>query len=170
MSNSLKRSALIATLSIAVARVMASPIVVKDYGGTPTDVPSIEALREAYQYKKPGLKDIPPQKPIDPFPVRTRVQPGVLDAPVPLKSRTPKPLFIIGPDELSLRWFERNKQYLLSIHAFGYATNVENQAQMNQLNARIAPLSAVPLPLDEPAKQLGIPVYPVLIIGSEIKQ
>ena len=69
-------------------------------------------------------------------------------------------LFIVGADELSLRWFERNKQYLLSLGAAGYAVNIDSQAQLDQLNARLAPLIAAPLPLDEPAKQLGIPVYP----------
>jgi integrating conjugative element protein (TIGR03765 family) len=153
------------------ASVQAGPIVIKDYGGTATDVPSAQALRDAYERERPKqVADIPPQKPINPFPVRSHVQPGVLNAPVRLQATTPQPLFILGPDALSLRWFERNKQYLLSVRATGYATNVESQAQLNQLNARLAPLSAVPLPLDEPAQKLGIPVYPVLIIGHEIKQ
>ena len=153
------------------AAVQAGPIVIKDYGGTATGVPSMQALRDAYERERPKkVTDVKPQQLVSPFPMRSRVQPGVLNAPVRLQGTTPVPLFILGADELSLRWFERNKQYLLSVRATGYAANIESQAQLNQLNARLTPLSAVPIPLDEPAKQLGIPVYPVLIIGNEIKQ
>lgn len=150
--------------------VLAAPIVIKDYGGTSTDVPSMQALRDAYAEGAPDHNSIQPQKPINPFPMLTKVQPGVLQAPVRLAARTPKPLFIVGADELSLRWFERNKQYLLSVQATGYAVNIVSENQLLQLSNRLAPLQAVPLPLDEAAQKLGIPVYPVLIIGNEIKQ
>ncbi len=169
-SKSIKPIAILAGL-LSAAAAQAGPIVIKDYGGTATDVPSIETLREAYERERPrSAAQVPPQKPINPFPMRSHVQPGILNAPVRLQGTSPKPLFIIGADELSLRWFERNKQYLLSVKAAGYAVNMESQSQLDQLNARLAPFSAAPLPLDEPAKQLGIPVYPVLIIGNEIKQ
>lgn len=157
-------------LLLVSASNQAAPIVIKDYGGTSTGVPSVQALRDAYEQESSNDMPSPPPQPISPFPVRTRVKPGVLQAPVRLAANTPTPFFIVGFDELSLRWFERNKQYLLSLKAVGYATNIDSAQQMDQLNVRLTPLQAFPLPLDEAAEKLGIPVYPVLIIGNEIKQ
>lgn len=144
----------------------AAPIVIKDYGGRDSGVPSEEEVLRAYQ------QNAQPAPPIDfnPFPIRSKIGPGVLQKPLKLRVPIEKPLFFIGNDPRSRDWVSKNKQYLLSIGATGYATNLQSESELTDIQGLAHPLGIAPMPIDAAAELFGIPVYPVLIFNESAKQ
>ena len=94
--------------------------------------------------------------------------------PAPIKFATPvkggKPFFVVGNDEMSTAWIEKNKSYLLKIGAQGFATNLANKDIFLRLSALASPLPLTAMPLDEFEKVLHFSVYPVLVTSEEIAQ
>ncbi len=144
----------------------AGPIVIKDYGGRDSGVPREEDVLREYQL------NAKPAPPIDfnPFPIRSKIGPGVLQKPLKLRVPIEKPLFFVGNDPRSRDWVSKNKQYLLSIGATGYATNLQSESELTDIQGLAHPLGIAPMPLDAAAELFGIPVYPVLIFNESAKQ
>lgn len=145
----------------------AEPIVISDYGGRASGVPNQEMVRK--------IQGQMPQRSVGVlkvYPVLSGMRPGYIDEPIPLQVPQPKakPFFIVGNDEFSRDWIEKNKEYLLEIRAQGLATNIESEAVLKDLQAWAHPLDVIAIPVDEIAEVLNINVYPVLITGEEIAQ
>lgn len=147
----------------------AEPIVIRDYGGRASGVPSKQVLiRLALQQTlQPQSLDNSAR-----YPVQSRLRPGYLK--VSRKLQTPvkdaQPFFIVGNDAFSRDWMEQNKAYLLKIRAQGVVTNIESKTLFVALEAFATPLPLVAVPVDDIAELLQFSVYPVLITGEEIAQ
>lgn len=153
-------------LPMMAPKVFAAPIVIKDYGGRDSGVPSEEAVLREYQKTATEA----PALDFNPFPIVSKIQQGRLEHPIRLRVPVEKPLFFIGNDAQSRQWLAKNKQYLLSVGASGYATNLQTEAELIDLQEWAKPLSVAPMPLDQAAELFGIPVYPVLMIDESAKQ
>jgi integrating conjugative element protein (TIGR03765 family) len=147
----------------------AEPVVIRDYGGRDSGVPTLESMMEKNQ--QVPLK----QQAFDEaarYPIRSMMRPGYLDQPQPL--RTPQtgaqPFFMIGNDAFSRDWLDKNKAYLVKIGAQGLATNINSIAIFVELEKLADPLPLVAVPVDEIAETLNLQVYPVLVTGEEIAQ
>jgi integrating conjugative element protein (TIGR03765 family) len=149
-----------------MSSAIAAPIVIKDYGGRDSGVPTQEVVMREYQKHAPVASHVN----FNPYPIVSKVQAGKLDAPIRLRVPVVKPLFFLGNDALSRQWVDKNKQYLLSIRASGYATNLQNEDELLALREWAKPLGIAPMPLDQAAQVFGIPVYPVLIYQETVKQ
>lgn len=146
---------------------LAEPVVIADYGGRASGVPNKSMLSSL---EKPIQR--PPVGILKNYPVRSSLRPGYLNEAIPLETPQPKakPFFIVSNDEFSRDWIDKNKEYLLEIHAQGLATNINNEAELNDLKQWAAPLAVMAIPVDEIAEVLNIQVYPVLVTGKEIAQ
>lgn len=145
----------------------AEPIVISDYGGRASGVPHkdmVKKIQGQMPARSVGVLKV--------FPVVSALRPGYIDEPIPLQVPQPKaePFFIVGNDEFSRDWIEKNKAYLLEIKAQGLATNIQSESVFKELKAWAHPLDIVAIPVDEIAQVLNINVYPVLITGEEIAQ
>ena len=145
----------------------AEPIVIKDYGGTrASGVPGkadLDAFVREQKTKRPNVR-------FNPYPVRSAITAGELDGPIAHKLPVVQPFFILGDDDFSVSWAQKNKQYLLHSGAQGYATNLATEAAFKRLKAELAPLPLAPMTVDEIAQILHIPHYPVLITAQKADQ
>ncbi len=149
--------------------VCAEPIVIRDYGGRDSGVPTKESMMQLAREMpaKPQAFDDTAR-----YPIRSSLRPGYLDQPQKLRNpvKGVQPFFIISNDEFSRDWLEKNKHYLVKIGAQGLATNINNKSIFLELEKLAKPLPLVALPVDEIAQILTIEVYPVLVTGEEIAQ
>lgn len=165
MINLVARSILSLVCLSAIAH--AEPLVISDYGGRASGVPNqvmVKKTQGNMPQRSVGVLKV--------YPVLSALHPGYINEPIPLKVPQPKaqPFFIVGNDEFSRDWIEKNKDYLLEIKAQGLATNIQNESILMSLKSWAHPLDIVAIPVDEIAQILNIPVYPVLITGEEIAQ
>lgn len=75
----------------------------------------------------------------------------------------PQPMFVIGNDEYSLKWFEANRDVLVQYGAVGLLTRVSDKAEWEQLQRLVAPLQLYPMNADMLAQELGVPGYPIMV-------
>jgi integrating conjugative element protein (TIGR03765 family) len=156
----------VAVLCFFTAQSHAGPEVIKDYGGTPSGVPTPAQLQAAYDQSPEA--DLPAE-PLNPYPIRSIIGPGQIEKRM-LAAPAPRPFFILGTDEASRRWLSVNKQYLLTLQTTGYVTALDSESQLLDMNRLASPLKLYPLPITQEVVDLGITAYPVLIHGREIKQ
>lgn len=163
---------LCAAVFIGVSAATAEPIVIKDYGNTrPTGIPSqrdVERLAKEMGVPKREIKQFEPYV----FPITSdRMQLGELKAPIKHGRDGVIPFFVIGADEQSAGWIERNKQYLIDtkIHR-GLVTNVASARDYQRIVEAAKPLMLYALSADDIADIFGINVYPIVITRQEIQQ
>jgi integrating conjugative element protein (TIGR03765 family) len=149
----------------------AEPIVIRDYGGRDSGVPTKETLQKTMATQAPNNKVRPPafgdeQR----YPIHSKLRAGYLSQPQKLREpvKGAQPFFIVSNDGFSRDWLVKNKAYLLKIGAQGLATNLDNKIEFTQLKNLAKPLPLVAVPVDEIANILSVSVYPVLITGEEI--
>lgn len=75
----------------------------------------------------------------------------------------PHPMFVIGNDDYSLKWFETNRDVLTQYGAVGVLTKVASQAEWEQIQKVVAPLQLYPMNADMLAQELGVPGYPIMV-------
>ncbi|MFB1118464.1 integrating conjugative element protein [Dickeya dadantii] len=152
------------------------PIVVEDHGGA-SAMPYYEALN--LQARSPNAPRSPvtipsvqvnPATEADMLPVRSpKLTPGtvarrVIDAP------GLQPFFLVGDDEASHMWLQRQAASLRERKAIGLVVNVENEAGLALLRAITPDLQFAPVAADDLAERLGLQHYPVIITSSGIEQ
>ncbi|MBP8773277.1 MAG: integrating conjugative element protein [Aeromonadaceae bacterium] len=100
------------------------------------------------------------------FPIKpTLIKPNPLPGTKILKKipNLPQPLFVIGNDEYSLRWFKANREILEQYGAMGILTTAKNKSEWEFMQEVVAPLRLFPMNADVLVDQLGLPGYPLLI-------
>ncbi|MCL6332058.1 integrating conjugative element protein [Pectobacterium carotovorum subsp. carotovorum] len=152
------------------------PIVVKDLGGV-SALPYYEAL--SLQARSPDRPRPPialpsvqvnPATEADMLPVRSpKLTPGtvarrIIDAP------GLQPFFLVGDDEASYTWLQRQGTSLRERGAVGLAVNVETEDGLVRLRAAAPGLQLAPVAADDLAERLGLRHYPVLITSTGIEQ
>lgn len=118
-------------------------------------------LQSAVNNFTPSQESLPQLFPIEPTFIRQVVLPGsqmLKDLPA-----LPQPLFVIGTDEYSLRWFDTNREVLNQYGAAGVLTKARNQTEWEYMQKLVAPLQLWPMNADALADQLGVPGYPIMI-------
>ena len=164
-----KKNIFFMLLLLMTSIASAEPIVIRDYGGRDSGVPNKESMMQLARETpaKPQAFDDAAR-----YPIRSSLRTGYLDQPQKLRNpvKGVQPFFIIGNDEFSRDWLEKNKHYLVKIGAQGLATNINNKSIFLELEKLAKPLPLVALPVDEIAQILAIQVYPVLVTGEEIAQ
>lgn len=121
-------------------------------------------LKMAVDNLRPTSEMLPKIFPIEP----TLIKPVVLPGTQMLKDlpELPQPLFILGTDEYSIRWFESNKEVLTQYGAAGVLTKAKNQTEWEYMQKLVAPLQLWPMNADALTDQLGAPGYPIMITRS----
>ncbi|KMK81831.1 integrating conjugative element protein [Pectobacterium brasiliense] len=152
------------------------PIVVEDHGGA-SALPYYEALN--LQVRSPDTPRPPiamppiqvnPATEADMLPVRSpKLSPGtvarrVIDAP------GLQPFFLVGDDEASHAWLQRQGASLRERGAVGLIVNVETEDGLVRLRAAAPDLPLAPVAADDLAERLGLRHYPVLITSTGIEQ
>lgn len=165
-------------LSIAMAAgflalsVLAEPIVIKDYGNTrPTGIPTqddIERLAKEMGVPPREIRTFQPYV----FPIMSEhMKLGQLKEAVKHGKIGVIPFFVIGADEQSKGWVERNKQHLLDTGINrGLVTNVANTREYQRIVEAAKPLQLYALNADDVAEIFGVNVYPIVITRQEIQQ
>ncbi|GKX37630.1 hypothetical protein SOASR014_13690 [Pectobacterium carotovorum subsp. carotovorum] len=152
------------------------PIVVKDLGGA-SALSYYEAL--SLQARSPGTPRSPitlpsvqvnPATEADMLPVRSpkltsgTVARRIIDAP------GLQPFFLVGDDEASYTWLQRQSTSLRKRGAVGLVVNVETEEGLVRLRAAAPGLQLAPVAADDLAERLGLRHYPVLITSTGIEQ
>lgn len=152
------------------------PIVVEDLGGA-SALPYYEAL--SLQARSPDRPRPPialPSVPVNPateadmLPVRSpKLTPGtvarrIIDAP------GLQPFFLVGDDEASYTWLQRQGASLRERGAVGLVVNVDTEDGLVRLRAAASGLLLAPVAADDLAERLGLRHYPVLITSTGIEQ
>ncbi|WP_225085927.1 integrating conjugative element protein [Pectobacterium colocasium] len=152
------------------------PIVVEDLGGA-SALPYYEAL--SLQARSPDRPRPPialssvqvnPATEADMLPVRSpKLTPGtvarrIIDAP------GLQPFFLVGDDEASSTWLQRQGASLRERGAVGLVVNVETEEGLVRLRTAVPGLQLAPVAADDLAERLGLRHYPVLITSTGIEQ
>lgn len=121
-------------------------------------------LKTAMENFKPSSAALPRIFPIEP----KLIKPVVLPGTQMLKELPdlPQPLFVIGTDEYSIRWFQANRKVLEQYGSSGVLTKVRNQTEWEYMQKLVAPMQLWPMNADALADQLGAPGYPIMITKS----
>jgi len=115
-----------------------------------------------------GVVNIPLQLPLhSPSLTVGAVIPRRLDRPM-----LRRPLFLIGSDDVSLKWLRTHLKRLAEISAIGMLVQAEGLPDLRRIHDVVRPagVSVMPAPGDDIARVLGIKHYPVLIWKGGIEQ
>lgn len=166
---------LLSVSSLALAQHTNRPtlIVIQDYGGTPT-LPYYEELgltaKPLPYTSTPPAPSVKPVTDADMLPIYSQqLSPGHMTS---RKIQAPglRPFFLIGDDELSIRWLLYKKEDLLKINAVGLVVNVQTANRLEALRALVPNLILSPVSGDDIAQRLNVKHYPVLITSTTIEQ
>ncbi len=151
---------------------LAQPEVLADFGGRTTDFPTNKRIQESLiSARSIASTPVAPARvaPPSPFPSRAQLTVGVVEAKAHALTVV-KPIFIIGPEAISIEWLIANKEHLASIGAQGIVTNVGSADTVARMRSQAPELMMSVVPVDEIAEAFGISHYPVLIDSEGIKQ
>lgn len=176
---------------ITGASVYAEPVVIHDSGQTRPLGPLLgpllsDALQpdEVFRAEGPSSPDPNPGHIPDEgmltrlLPVRSSgLQPGALVDTVPapgvlarLVQGNPRPFFLVGSDQFSLRWLVANAKTLREIGAVGLLVQVESVEDVRRVGEAAQGLFITPGSGSDLARALGIRRYPVLITQDGFMQ
>lgn len=82
----------------------------------------------------------------------------------------PHPIFIVGCDDLSMKWLNRYSKRLQKLNATGFVANVSSQQDFSQLKNTFPNLPLLAVPANSIVTALHITHYPVLISDKLIEQ
>ena len=121
--------------------------------GTVPDAPAIQDILDTLlPVRSPGLQSG--------VLADTRLKPQVQAR---LAQGNPPPFFLVGSDELSLRWLAANAKTLREIGAVGLLVQADTQEDIRRVVEAAQGLSVTPGSGSDLARVLGIRHYPVLI-------
>ena len=120
------------------------------------EVPKTNVIE--YPAMRPGL------------PAKSQLQAGTFDAyKLSECQKYPTPFFVISADELSMAWLDKHRAHLKDIHAFGFATNIDTEKELKEVEA-VSPINLIPSNVDALAKAIKAPAYPFFTNGWEVWQ
>jgi integrating conjugative element protein (TIGR03765 family) len=99
-----------------------------------------------------------------------RLTPGTVAARQAALPAGMTPFFIIGADQLSLRWLKQRGDRLRELHAVGLVVNVDDAAQLKQLRQAGDGLVLRPVAGDDIARRLDLSHYPALMTSKGVQQ
>ena len=82
----------------------------------------------------------------------------------------PRPLFLVGADEVSLNWLREHRERLMHIGAVGLIVQAEGEADIEKVRAVAGELQLATGSGAMLAEHFGIAHYPVLIGPEWIEQ
>ena len=128
-------------------------------GPDPGDIPDKGMLTRLLPVRSPGLqagviKDATPA-------------PAVLTH---LAQVNPRPFFLVGSDEMSLRWLVANAKTLRELDAAGLLVQADTEEDVRRVGEAAQGLSITPGSGTDLARILGIRHYPVLITKNGLMQ
>jgi len=97
-----------------------------------------------------------------------RIQPKAL--PPEIRSRIVNPIFVIGDDAQSMKWFSNNKRHLVKIKAKGILVTAKDGHNVKNIKRVVSPLQIELIPADDFLFQLGVNHFPALISSEGITQ
>ncbi len=178
------------TFCLAGTSLFAAPVVIHDSGPTRPLAPLLEPLRSD-DMQRDGSDPRSPSSP-DPasahisdeamlarlLPVRSPgLQVGALtdtelspEVQTRLAQGNPRPFFMVGSDEGSLRWLSVNAKTLKDLGALGLLVQAKSRADIRRVIEAAQGLSITPGSGSDLARVLGIRHYPVLITKDGITQ
>jgi integrating conjugative element protein (TIGR03765 family) len=150
--------------------LQAEPVVIYDNGRTkPLPSPNRTYLKTTIPRQSVKIDSATGSTNISALPVST---PSMSPGRVKTRNHnlpTLQPFFIAGADELSIRWLKHYSKTLKSINAQGFAANVKNQHELDQIiMACDCPIH--PVQMKKIADKLALKHYPVLISKGTIEQ
>jgi integrating conjugative element protein (TIGR03765 family) len=111
---------------------------------------------------------LPPSEPsLGIFPITSHLLTPAVDQPVLYIPLLRQSIFLIGTDELSVRWLQQNITKLQAIHATGFLVQVQSQQEAEQVIKLSADLPLIPMSGDSFAQQWNIAHYPVLLMPAQ---
>lgn len=96
-----------------------------------------------------------------------RLNPAVLAR---LAQGNPRPFFLVGADDFSLRWLSRYRDTLISLGAVGLLVQADTENEVRRVAEVAQGLSMTLGSGEDLARALGIDRYPVLITRDGIRQ
>jgi integrating conjugative element protein (TIGR03765 family) len=110
---------------------------------------------------------LPPSEPsLGIFPVASHLLTPAIDQPTLYIPSLRQSLFLMGTDEISMRWLQQNITKLQAIHATGFLVQVQSQQEAEEVIKLSADLLLIPISGDSFAKQWGISHYPLLVLPT----
>jgi len=82
----------------------------------------------------------------------------------------PQPIFLIGSDECSKTWLEKNRDQLKQIHAIGLLIQANTPEDIQVIQTLGQGLTIIPAPANELIQRYSLTHYPVLITNEEVSQ
>ena len=159
------------TAAITAASVaLAAPIIIHDTGRGLSLAPYFEPLKGTDAETAPAVR-VPDSVADGLLPIHTpEMSPGTV-SPRPLnKPELTQPLFLIGPDALSLAWLRRHRERLIQINAIGMLVEATTTNDLQAVANVSKGLRIMPASASDIARLLGLRHYPVLIARSGIEQ
>lgn len=156
----------------------ASLIVIKDTGQTISSAPYLKnitipdekTIMTAIYNQKDKLKNHPIQISKLLYPSKSSFTQGQFKKHrVIAKHFSSTPIFVVGSDDISIKWAHQNAAYLKKIHAFGMITNVDDADQTKFVEQKTG-LKLIPTNLDGLQKILGTDHYPLLVYKGWVLQ
>ena len=129
----------------------------------PEDVPEIEPPSADEIAWHINERLVNPQFPLE-TELRYSQDSTVVEVDVYLQS----PMCIVGTNEGSIAWIEKNKQRLIELNALCVVADAKNKAQLTHLQEVADPIPVITIPIDEIARLHNIQHYPVLIMGTKL--
>lgn len=149
-------------------------IVIYDSGKTEPIAPLLTAFDTVndspQQSPLPGKSPLGAAKPQTWLPLQS---PGLTPGPVQTRTQDrpfARPFFLIGSDNLSRQWLQRNHARLKEIGAVGMLVQADNLDDLRVIADLANGLSVIPASASDIAQALGISHYPVLISAHLIEQ
>ncbi len=102
------------------------------------------------------------------FPLETELRYSQDSTVVEVDVFLQSPMCIVGTNEGSITWIEKNKQRLIELNALCVAATAKNKAQLTHLQEVADPIPVITIPIDEIVRLHNIQHYPVLIMGTKL--
>lgn len=164
-----------------VATAQAEPLVIHDSGSGISTAPykqlfsndDIRDFRDSWIFgdlPEPDVAKTPPPKPVYPLST-TRLSSKRLDKP--LEGYYPRMLFpvcVVGDDDLSLEWVERNRQQLAESSAQCFLVSAQSAETAAPILRLLEGILVYPANGDAIADYFGIRHYPILITDRYASQ
>lgn len=168
------RSLVLSLPMLMVSGVCTAMTVVADFGGIPA-APFYAGIsaEPADSHSASQMQPHPPVGPAgieDMLPVPSQLTPGEVERKAVQLPMLPAPLFIVGDDNRSLAWIQRNQAALHQLQAVGWAVNVRDKAALGRIRAAAPGLGVIPMHIDDFAARVGLKHYPALITRTAVEQ
>lgn len=88
--------------------------------------------------------------------------------PIRRSTGVTRPFFLVGTDQVSLRWLERHRNQLIELQAVGLVVEASNPSDYRALEQVAVGLAIRPVSGDVLAEHLNLHFYPALVTAEGI--